>query len=86
MSGNHSTRSLFVQLRYTWSKSIDQSSSLAEAAYPEIAGLSDAGTSRALSTFDMTHNVVATYRYTLPMGRLLSGHPRLTNTGGSSRG
>jgi hypothetical protein len=48
--------------------------------------LSDAGTSRALSTFDMTHNVVATYRYTLPMGRLLSGHPRLTNTGGSSRG
>jgi hypothetical protein len=74
VSVNHSTRSLYVQLGYTWSKSIDQSSSLAEAVYPEVAGLSNAGMSRALSAFDMTHNVVATYRYMLPVERLWGGH------------
>jgi hypothetical protein len=78
MSVNHSTRSLFVQVGYTWSKSIDQSSSLAEAVYPEVAGLSNAGMSRGLSGFDLTHNFVATYRYTLPLGRVLRGHPKLT--------
>ncbi len=79
MSVNHSTRDLFVQVGYTWSKSIDQSSSLAEAVYPDMAGLSNAGMSRALSAFDITHNVVATYRYTLPVGRLLPGHPMWTD-------
>jgi hypothetical protein len=75
LSVNHSTRSLFVQMGYTWSQSIDQSSSLAEAVYPDVAGLSHAGMSRALSAFDMTHNLVATYRYTLPLERMLHGHP-----------
>ena len=79
MSVNHSTRTLFVQAGYTWSKSIDQSSSLAEAVYPDVAGLSNAGMSRALSAFDITHNVVATYRYMLPLGRVLSGHPMWTD-------
>jgi hypothetical protein len=79
MSVNHSTRSLFVQVGYTWSRSIDQSSSLAEAVYPEVAGLSNAGMSRSLSAFDLTHNFVATYRYTLPLGRVLGGHSRLTD-------
>jgi hypothetical protein len=77
-SVNHSTRSLFLQLGYTWSKSIDQSSSLAEAVYPDVSGQSNAGLSRSLSAFDLTHNFVATYRYTLPIARLLSGHPHLT--------
>lgn len=75
---NHSTRSLFVQIGYTWSKSIDQSSSLAEAVYPDVAGLSNASLSRALSAFDLTHNLVATYRYTLPLDRLVRNHPQLT--------
>ncbi len=70
VSLKHSTRTLFVQLGYTWSKSIDQSSSLAEPVYPEVAGFSHAGMSRALSAFDLTHNFVATYRYTLPLDRL----------------
>lgn len=70
----HAGRSLFVQLAYTWSKSIDQSSSLAEAVYPGNAGLS-----RALSAFDMTHNFSATYRYELPLGRFLRGLPQLAN-------
>jgi len=78
VSVKHSTRTLFVQVGYTWSKSIDQSSSLAEAVYPNVPGLSNAGMSRALSAFDLTQNFVATYRYTLPLGSLLKGHARLT--------
>jgi hypothetical protein len=78
VSVKHSTRSLFVRVGYTWSKSIDQSSSLAEAVDPDVPGFSNAGMSRALSAFDLTHNFVATYRYTLPVGSLLKGKPRLT--------
>jgi hypothetical protein len=79
VSVKHSTRTLFVQLGYTWSRSIDQSSSLAEAVYPDVPGLSNAGLSRSLSAFDLTHNFVATYRYTLPLGSVLKGKPRLTD-------
>jgi len=78
VSVKHSTRTLFLQVGYTWSKSIDQSSSLAEPVYPDVPGFSDAGLSRALSAFDLTQNFVATYRYTLPLGSLLKGHARLT--------
>ncbi len=78
VSVKHSTSTLFLQLGYTWSKSIDQSSSLAEAVYPDVPGLSNAGLSRALSAFDITHNVVATYRYALPLGSWLNGKRRLT--------
>ena len=60
-------------MAYTWSKSIDQSSSLAEAVYP-----GNAGASRALSAFDLTHNFVASYRYTLPVARLLRQSSALT--------
>jgi hypothetical protein len=73
----HADRRLFVQLAYTWSRSIDQSSSLAEAVDPDSAG--GAGLSRALSAFDMTHNFTATYRYELPLGRWLRGRERLTD-------
>ena len=72
----HSSHSLYVQLAYTWSKSIDQSSSLAEAVYPETAS-SDAGFSRALSAFDLRHNFSATYRYMLPLERLAASRQRL---------
>jgi len=78
VSVKHSTRTLFLQVGYTWSKSIDQSSSLAEAVDPEVPGMSTAGMSRALSAFDLTHNFVATYRYTLPLGALWKGHARWT--------
>ncbi len=77
VSVKHSTRSLFVQVGYTWGKSIDQSSSLAEAVYPDVPGLSNAGMSRALSAFDLTHNFVAAYRYTLPVGTLWKGPRKL---------
>jgi hypothetical protein len=74
----HASQSLYVQLAYTWSRSIDQSSSLAEAVYPDLPGTSNAGMSRALSAFDMTHNFSATYRYQLPVARLLHGRARLS--------
>jgi hypothetical protein len=75
LSAQRVTHSLYVQVGYTWSKSIDQSSSLAEAVYPaSVPG--GAGASRGLSAFDLTHNFVASYRYTVPLG--VRGHERLT--------
>jgi hypothetical protein len=78
VNARHASQSLYVQLAYTWSRSIDESSSLAEAVYPDLQGLGNAGLSRALSAFDMTHNFSATYRYALPVGRLVHGRPRLS--------
>lgn len=72
----HVSGALYLQLAYTWSKSIDQSSSLAEAVYPDTP-FSNAGLSRALSAFDMRHNFSATYRYALPLERFSPAHPRL---------
>ena len=58
---------------YTYSKSIDQSSSLAEALNPV-----DPSLSRAISAFDMRHNLVASYRYELPVHALLGRENRWT--------
>ena len=67
---------------YTYSKSIDQSSDLAEPVYPVAIDASGKeigpGLNRAISAFDMTHNFVASYRYELPFGRLFGNHERLT--------
>jgi hypothetical protein len=51
---------------YTYSKSFDESSSLAEAVNPIDLRLSG-----ALSAFDMRNNFVASYRYRLPISDLL---------------
>ena len=51
---------------YTYSKSLDESSSLAEAVNPM-----DPRLSRGLSAFDMPQNFVASYRYQLPVANLL---------------
>ena len=61
---------------YTWSKSIDNSSGFFDLINPFNPSLS-----RALSTFDVAHNFVASYSYDLPFvksshgakGKLLSG-------------
>lgn len=68
----HNSGPLEFLVGYTYSKSIDQSSSLAEPVNPV-----DPSLSRALSAFDMTHNFVASYRYELPLGRLVRNHERL---------
>ena len=51
-------------LAYTYSKSIDQASSLADVVNPY-----DFNQTRGLSAFDLKHNFVATYEYTLPVER-----------------
>ena len=66
VSLRHTSRRLDAMVAYTFSKSIDQSSSLAEPLYPF-----DFNLTRALSAWDLTHNLVVTYRYELPLGRLL---------------
>ena len=64
VSLRHTSRRLDAMIAYTFSKSIDQASSLAEPLYPF-----DFGLTRALSAWDLTHNLVATYRYELPLER-----------------
>ena len=63
VSLRHQRGPLEVFAAYTYSKSLDQSSSLAEAINPI-----DAGLSKALSAFDMRQNFVVSYQYGLPLG------------------
>jgi Carboxypeptidase regulatory-like domain/TonB dependent receptor len=58
------TKNLNVSIAYTYSKSIDNASSLADTGDPFNLQLM-----RALSAFDLKHNLVATYEYTLPVER-----------------
>ena len=69
----HRVKSLVVSLAYTYSKSIDQASSLADVLNPY-----DFGQTRALSAFNLKHNFVATYEYTLPLERLFRKSSRWT--------
>ena len=69
----HHRGPLELLLGYTYSKSLDQSSSLAEAVNPI-----DPGLSKALSAFDMRQNLVLSYKYNLPIGGLLRRQNRLT--------
>jgi hypothetical protein len=59
---------------YTFSKSMDQSSSLAEEINPLNYKLS-----RAPSAFDVPQNFVVSYRYQLPFEALFHGRNRLTS-------
>jgi len=82
--GNSNYNALEVNLRhhqgplellvgYTYSKSLDLSSSLAEPVNPV-----DPNLSKAVSAFDMRHNFVASYKYELPVDHLLHRRNRLT--------
>jgi hypothetical protein len=66
VSLRHASPSLELLVGYTYGKSLDQSSSLAEAVNPF-----DPSLSRALSAFDMRHNFVASYNWKLPLPKLL---------------
>jgi hypothetical protein len=61
---------------YTWSQSLDQSSSLSDPVDPV-----DSSMSRGLSAFDLTQNFVANYHYRLPVGQVWRGGPKAL-TGG----
>jgi len=54
-------------LGYTYSKSLDQASSLADPINPFNHNLT-----RALSAFDLKHSMVASYEYRLPLDRFFS--------------
>jgi hypothetical protein len=73
LSIRHSGPSLELLLAYTYAKSLDQSSSLAEAVNPLNPSLS-----RALSAFDMRQNFVGSYNWKLPLGRLFRRRGQLT--------
>jgi hypothetical protein len=65
LSLRHNHGPLEFLVGYTYSKSLDESSSLAEPVNPVNPELS-----RALSAFDMRHNFVASYRYRPPLDRV----------------
>jgi len=69
----HNRGPLELLVGYTYSKSLDQSSSLAEPVNPI-----DPSLSKAVSAFDMRHNLVASYKYELPIGHVLHRRNRLT--------
>ncbi|MGA2653221.1 MAG: carboxypeptidase regulatory-like domain-containing protein [Terracidiphilus sp.] len=58
---NHRSHGMEMLASYTWSKSIDQSAGLPEPVNPVNPSLS-----RALSSFDMRHNLVTSFHYQLP--------------------
>ncbi len=72
-SVRHTTKSLELLAAYTYGKSLDDSSSLSEPVYPMGAALS-----KAISAFDLRHNFVASYRYTLPVASLIHVRNRWT--------
>jgi hypothetical protein len=67
----HAGPALELLLGYTYGKSLDQSSSLAEAVNPLNPNLS-----KAISAFDMRHNFVASYEWRLPLAKLVDGPSR----------
>jgi hypothetical protein len=71
----HSSKRLEVVLAYTYSKSIDQASSISDIVDPF-----NYSRTRALSAWDLKHNFVATYQYQLPI-ELLSSHAKMLTTG-----
>jgi hypothetical protein len=58
---------------YTFGKSLDQSSNLGEQVYPYNYRLT-----RAPSSFDITHDFVASYRYDVPFDKLFRHANKLT--------
>jgi hypothetical protein len=72
VSLRHSSPSLELLAGYTYGKSLDQSSSLAEAVNPLNPNLS-----KAISAFDMRQNFVASYNWKLPFAKLVGRHPRV---------
>ncbi len=74
ISLRHESKSLEITAGYTYSKSLDDSSSLAEEVNPAGPGLT-----RARSAFDMRHNFVVNYRYDLPVDHFAGRRNRWTN-------
>ena len=67
LSARHTSGPLEVSAAYTYSKSMDQSSNIAEEVNPI-----DPTLSYAISSFDVKHNFVVSYEYQLPFDHLFS--------------
>jgi hypothetical protein len=76
----HSSKRLTTLVGYTYSKSIDQASSLSDPLNPF-----NLSATRALSAWDLRHNLVASYDYQLPLERL-SRHAKAVTQGWSISG
>jgi hypothetical protein len=79
ISLRHHSKNLELLAGYTYSKSLDDSSSLAEEVNPI-----DPGLSKALSAFDLRHNFVVSYNYSLPSQ--MAGHRNCWTEGWSISG
>ena len=66
LSARHTSGRLEFSAAYTYGKSMDQSSNVAEEVNPFNPALS-----YAISSFDVKHNVVVSYEYQLPFDRLI---------------
>jgi hypothetical protein len=73
LSVRHVSGGLDLQAGYTYSKSMDNSSSIAEQLNPD-----NYHATYAPSAFDLKHNFVVSYRYELPFGRMFGKRNRLT--------
>jgi hypothetical protein len=73
VSLKHSGGGLMILGSYTYGKSLDQSSNLGEQVDPYNYRLT-----RGLSSFDIRHNFVASYRYDVPFEKLLRHSNRMT--------
>jgi hypothetical protein len=71
----HNSPTLDLMFAYTFSKSIDQASSISDPINPFNFRLT-----RALSAFDLRHNLVATYQYRLPFEHVFHAGHRLAKT------
>jgi hypothetical protein len=70
---HRTSKRLDVLAGYTFSKSLDQSSSLGEEVNPI-----DPALSKAISAFDVKHNFVVSYNYQIPLERLFRVENRWT--------
>jgi len=77
----HSGKGIDVMLAYTFSKSIDQASSISDTVDPF-----NYSRMRALSAWDLAHNLVATYTIDLPFDRFFGGKRRYLTQGWSLSG
>jgi hypothetical protein len=73
VSLRHTGKSFEVMAGYTYGKSLDDSSSLSEPVYPMGANLT-----RAISAFDLRQNLVASYRFQVPVQALFRAQNRWT--------
>jgi hypothetical protein len=70
-----SSKNMSFLIGYTYSKSIDQGSSISDPGNPY-----NLSATRALSSFDLTQNFVASYQYQLPFDRFF-GHAKGLTSG-----